>query len=231
MHVQIHQARRDDRRRARRAPPRRRGAESPRPTAGDLAVLDQHVRGLIETAARDRSPGRPAATGRDQLGPAPRLRGVGQVGACRRRAGTARPSARRRRSSPDRGSRCAGRRPRGSRSPRRGSSGPGCMMVMSRGACSEPLRRHAEDAVVLAQAEGMKPASIRSSCRRRTLSTSAHWIASSTCSNTVTPSSSTPRGNSVQGPQTATSAPSLRQAPDVGPRHARVEHVAHQTAP
>src|SRR5436309_11206856 len=56
----------------------------------------------------------------------------------------------------------------------------------------------------------MNPVSMRSSWRRRTLSTSApHSIASSTRPNTRTPSSSIPRGISVRGPHTATSAPSL----------------------
>ena len=50
---------------------------------------------------------------------------------------------------------------------------------------------------------------MRSSCNRRTLSTSAHSMASSMRPNTFTPSSSMPRGISVHGPQTATSAPSL----------------------
>src|SRR5881397_613905 len=55
----------------------------------------------------------------------------------------------------------------------------------------------------------MNPASIRSSCRRCTLRTSAHSIASSTRRSTVTPRSAMPRGMSEWGPHTATWAPSF----------------------
>src|SRR5437867_3850757 len=55
----------------------------------------------------------------------------------------------------------------------------------------------------------MNPRSMRSSCRRSTFSTSAHSIASSMRRNRQTPSSSMPRGISVAGPHTPTSAPSF----------------------
>src|SRR5690349_9410935 len=57
----------------------------------------------------------------------------------------------------------------------------------------------------------MKPFSMRSSWSRRTLSTSAHSIASSMRRNRQTPNSSMPRGISVSGPQTPTSAPIFRR--------------------
>src|SRR5213594_969301 len=57
----------------------------------------------------------------------------------------------------------------------------------------------------------MNPISIRSSWSRSTFSTSAHSIASSMRRNRQTPSSSMPRGRSVSGPQTPTSAPSFRR--------------------
>ena len=50
---------------------------------------------------------------------------------------------------------------------------------------------------------------MRSSCSRSTLSASAHSIASSMRSKTVTPSSSIALGSSDRGPQTPTSAPSF----------------------
>src|SRR5581483_9517661 len=57
---------------------------------------------------------------------------------------------------------------------------------------------------------GMNPRSMRSSCKRSTLRTSAQAIASSMRRNRHTPSSSMPRGISVSGPHTPTSAPSFK---------------------
>src|SRR5256884_216433 len=63
--------------------------------------------------------------------------------------------------------------------------------------------------VLRLQLERMEKGFIRSSWSRSTFSTSAHSIASSMRPKTFTPSSSMPRGSSVHGPHTATSAPSF----------------------
>src|SRR5438128_7337007 len=79
----------------------------------------------------------------------------------------------------------------------------------------------------------MNPASIRSSCRRSTLRTSAHSIASSTRRSTVTPSSSMPRGINEWGPHTATWAPSFvrPQMLERATRECRMSPTRHTFTP
>src|SRR2546422_322817 len=79
----------------------------------------------------------------------------------------------------------------------------------------------------------MNPASMRSSCRRSTLRTSAHSIASSTRRSTVTPSSSMPRGISEWGPHTATWAPSFvrPQMLERATRECRMSPTRHTFTP
>src|SRR5437016_278768 len=79
----------------------------------------------------------------------------------------------------------------------------------------------------------MNPISIRSSCSRSTFSTSAHAIASSMRRKRQTPSSSMPRGRSVSGPHTPTSAPSFRrpQMLDRATRECRTSPTRHTLMP
>ena len=79
----------------------------------------------------------------------------------------------------------------------------------------------------------MNPASIRSSCRRSTLRTSAHSIASSTRRSTVTPRSAMPRGMSEWGPHTATWAPSFvrPQMLERATRECRMSPTRHTFTP
>jgi hypothetical protein len=103
--------------------------------------------------------------------------------------------------------------------------GPGCRMSRSRGARSTRSRVTPKKRLY-SRRLGMKPPCMRSSCRLSTLSTSAHSMASSMRLNTCTPRSPDLTGQQRARPAHADLGAQLRQPPDVGARHPRVQHVA-----